>query len=135
MQAFGQARPQPFRQPDQPDLYAADLEDRGIASRPDHHGHVVRCVTHSERLLVLLASQLDRGRNPHGRCQTVLMAGGESVIAVAERLGHEDAKLVLSTYGHLMPDSEDRTRKVVDAARSTPGDGGREGVSDGQGES
>ena len=40
---------------------------------------------------------------------SVLLAAGESVIAVAERLGHENAALVLSTYGHLMPDSEDRT--------------------------
>jgi integrase len=50
---------------------------------------------------------------------SVLLAGGESVVAVAERLGHEDAAMVLKVYGHLMPDSEDRTRKVVDAAWST----------------
>jgi hypothetical protein len=37
-------------------------------------------------------------------------------VAVAERLGHEDASLVLSTYGHLMPDSDDRTRSAIDAA-------------------
>jgi integrase len=47
---------------------------------------------------------------------SVLLAGGESVVAVAERLGHEDASLVLSTYGHLMPDSDDRTRSAIDAA-------------------
>ena len=47
---------------------------------------------------------------------SLLLAAGESVIAVAERLGHDDASLVLSTYGHLMPDSEDRTRRAVDAA-------------------
>lgn len=47
---------------------------------------------------------------------SVLLAAGESVVAVAERLGHEDASLVLSTYGHLMPDSDDRTRSAVDAA-------------------
>ena len=46
----------------------------------------------------------------------VLLAAGESVMAVAERLGHEDASLVLSTYGRLMPDSDDRTRSAVDAA-------------------
>ena len=46
----------------------------------------------------------------------MLLAAGESVVAVAERLGHEDASLVLSTYGHLMPDSDDRTRSAVDAA-------------------
>ena len=47
---------------------------------------------------------------------SVLLAAGESVIAVAERLGHEDASLVLSTYGHLMPDSEERTRRAIDDA-------------------
>jgi integrase len=54
---------------------------------------------------------------------SVLLVAGESVVAVAERLGHEDASLVLSTYGHLMPDSDDRTRRAVDAAwdaASTP---------------
>lgn len=47
---------------------------------------------------------------------SVLLAQGESVVAVAERLGHHNAALVLSTYGHLMPDSEDRTRRAVDSA-------------------
>ncbi len=47
---------------------------------------------------------------------SVLLAAGESVVAFAERLGHESATLVLKTYGHLMPDSEDRTRRAVDEA-------------------
>ncbi|MGQ0479712.1 MAG: tyrosine-type recombinase/integrase [Pseudonocardia sp.] len=47
---------------------------------------------------------------------SVLLAAGESVIAVAERLGHDDASLVLSTYGHLLPDMEDHTRRAVDNA-------------------
>lgn len=50
---------------------------------------------------------------------SVLLLQGESVVAVAERLGHHNASLVLSTYGHLMPDSEDRTRRAVDTAWST----------------
>ena len=45
---------------------------------------------------------------------SVLLAAGESVVAVAERLGHENATLVLKTYGHLMPDSE-----TEQGARST----------------
>jgi integrase len=49
---------------------------------------------------------------------SVLLAAGESVVAVAERLGHENATLVLKTYGHLMPDTEDRTRRAVDEAWS-----------------
>lgn len=52
---------------------------------------------------------------------SVLLAAGESVVAVAERLGHEDATLVLTTYGHLMVDSEDRTRRAVDDAWSALG--------------
>jgi integrase len=46
----------------------------------------------------------------------VLLAAGESVVAVAERLGHENATLVLKTYGHLMSDAEDRTRRAIDDA-------------------
>ena len=48
-----------------------------------------------------------------------LACAGESVVAVAERLGHEDASLVLSTYGHLMPGSDDRTRSAIDSAWGT----------------
>jgi len=62
---------------------------------------------------------LPEGRTSHDlrhHFASLLLAAGESVIAVAERLGHDNAALVLSTYGHLVPDSEDRTRRAVDAA-------------------
>jgi hypothetical protein len=45
----------------------------------------------------------------------VLLHAGESVIAVAERLG-DTPQMVLKTYGHIMPDSEDRTGRAIDAA-------------------
>ena len=52
-----------------------------------------------------------------------LLAAGESVVAVAERLGHCNAQLVLTTYGHLLPDSEDRTRSAIDSAwNAAPGE-------------
>jgi integrase len=54
---------------------------------------------------------------------SVLLAAGESVVAVAERLGHENATLVLTTYGHLLPDSEDRTRRAIDQAWISDGPG------------
>src|SRR5215218_1630743 len=50
---------------------------------------------------------------------SVRPAAGESVVAVvagAERLGHENATPVLTTYRHLMPDPVDRTRRAVDEA-------------------
>jgi integrase len=43
------------------------------------------------------------------------LAAGESVVAVAERLGHENGTLVLKTYGHLMP-----IRRTERAGRLTP---------------
>lgn len=48
---------------------------------------------------------------------SILIDGGESVKVVQARLGHASAMETLDTYGHLWPDSEDRTRGVVDARR------------------
>jgi hypothetical protein len=39
----------------------------------------------------------------------VLLAAAGSVAAVAERLGHENATSLLTTSGHLVPDSDDCT--------------------------
>lgn len=70
-----------------------------------------------------VAGRIAGGHHPQPRLAphyaSVLLMAGESVVAVAERLGHEDAKLVLEVYGHLLPGSEDRTRLAVDAAWNT----------------
>lgn len=50
---------------------------------------------------------------------SVLLARGVPVNVVARYMGHADATLVISTYGHLMPDAEDVTRKALDGAWST----------------
>jgi len=47
---------------------------------------------------------------------SVLLDGGVSIRALAQYLGHADPGFTLRTYTHLMPDSEDRARSVVDAA-------------------
>jgi integrase len=60
---------------------------------------------------------------------SVLLAAGESVVCVAERLGHDNATMVITTYGHLMPDSEDRTRRAVDEAWRSAADQARTGES------
>jgi integrase len=59
---------------------------------------------------------------------SVLLAAGESVVAVAERLGHDNAAMVLRVYAHLLPDSEDRTRRAVDDAWGAPDAGPGEPV-------
>ncbi|MFI6324645.1 tyrosine-type recombinase/integrase [Nonomuraea sp. NPDC050556] len=46
---------------------------------------------------------------------SVLLDGGESIKALSVYLGHHDPGFTLRTYTHLMPSSEDRTRKAVDA--------------------
>lgn len=45
---------------------------------------------------------------------SLLIRHGESVKTVQSRLGHASATETLDIYGHLWPDSEDRTREAVD---------------------
>ena len=47
---------------------------------------------------------------------SMLLDGGVSIRAVSEYLGHADPGFTLRTYAHLMPDTEDRARAVLDAA-------------------
>lgn len=87
-------------------------------------GLPIRHDTYGNKVLVPAARKagLPEGTTSHAlrhHYASVLLAAGESVVAVAERLGHDDASLVLSTYGHLMPDMEDHTRRAIDAAWST----------------
>jgi integrase len=43
-----------------------------------------------------------------------LLQAGESVVTVAERLGHSNAAMVLKVYGPVCVNQEDRTRRVID---------------------
>ncbi len=45
-----------------------------------------------------------------------LIHAGESVVVVADRLGHANATTVLKTYAHMLQGQEDRTRKAMDEA-------------------
>lgn len=45
---------------------------------------------------------------------SVLLDAGESIKALAKYLGHSDPAFTLRTYTHLMPASEDRTRRAID---------------------
>jgi integrase len=53
---------------------------------------------------------------------SALIRHGESVKTVQARLGHKSAVVTLDTYGHLWPDSEDRTRRAIDDVFGTEGD-------------
>lgn len=47
---------------------------------------------------------------------SVLISAGVSVRAVADRLGHDDPSVTLSTYAHLMPSDEARSLAAVEAS-------------------
>jgi integrase len=51
---------------------------------------------------------------------SVLLDAGESVRALADYLGHADPGFTLRVYTHLMPSSEDRTKKAVDRLFGSP---------------
>jgi len=56
------------------------------------------------------------GTTPHDLrhySASVLLDAGESVVTVAELLGHRNAALVVRTYGHRMPTQEDRARRAI----------------------
>lgn len=98
----------------------------GTAYRHDYYGSIIFAAA-------VKRAGLPAGTTSHAlrhHYASVLLAAGESVVAVAERLGHENATLVLSTYGHLVPGTEDRTRRAVDAAwraPAVPGEGASSG--------
>ncbi len=51
---------------------------------------------------------------------SALLDGGESIKALAAYLGHSDPGFTLRTYTHLMPSSEERTRKAIDRVLGDP---------------
>ncbi|OII63238.1 site-specific integrase [Streptomyces sp. CC53] len=50
---------------------------------------------------------------------SALLDGGENIKAVSEYLGHGDPGLTLRVYAHLMPSSQERTRKAIAAVYGT----------------
>jgi integrase len=47
---------------------------------------------------------------------SVLLDAGESIKALSSYLGHTDPGFTLRVYTHLLPTSEDRTRRAIDRA-------------------
>lgn len=56
---------------------------------------------------------------------TLALAGGASLRAVAERLGHRDPSLTLRIYAHAMPSDQDRIADIMDVVISAAGSGGK----------
>ncbi|MEV4695003.1 tyrosine-type recombinase/integrase [Micromonospora echinospora] len=58
---------------------------------------------------------------------SVLLDAGENIKALSLYLGHADSGFTLRVYTHLLPASEDRTRRAIDAAfgNGPPGPDGR----------
>lgn len=58
---------------------------------------------------------------------SALIAAGESVKTVQTRLGHASVVVTLDTYGHLWPDSDERTRAAIEAFLAPDADSVRTG--------
>jgi integrase len=68
------------------------------------------------------ADPVRRGTSPHDMRHayaSLLIRHGADVKLVQARMGHTSATTTLDTYGHLWPDSDDRTRTAIDAAFET----------------
>ena len=91
--------------------------ERGNLWRQEHYGAQVFAPA-------VRAAGLPEGttsRDLQRRFASVMLAAGESVVAVAEGLSHENAALVLRVYGHFVPGSEDSMRRAIDRAWSDTG--------------
>lgn len=51
---------------------------------------------------------------------SVLLDAGENIKALSLYLGHADPGFTLRVYTHLLPSSEDRTRRAIDRALGYP---------------
>jgi integrase len=80
-----------------------------------------------------LANWLGRPVTPHDLRHfyaSALIRQGADVKLVQARLGHKSAQTTIDIYGHLWPDSDERTRTAIDAvfdrplARTVDGDAG-----------
>ncbi len=49
-------------------------------------------------------------------CASLLISAGANILVVGKRLGHVDTNLVLKTYGHLMPEDQQRAADMIEAA-------------------
>ncbi len=86
---------------------------------------IARAWLHKAWRLAITAAGLPESATWHQLRHTyasVLIEGGESVTVVARRLGHKDGSETLRTYSHLFPDSDERTRSVVESAFQDPAD-------------
>lgn len=64
-----------------------------------------------------LANHRDNGMHALRHCYaSVLLAGGVDIRALSEYLGHHDPAFTLRIYAHLMPGSDDRARRAIEAA-------------------
>lgn len=50
---------------------------------------------------------------------SVLLDGGQSIRTVSDHFGHTDPGLTLRTYTHLLPETDTRTRGIIDRALPT----------------
>ncbi|NEA42895.1 tyrosine-type recombinase/integrase [Streptomyces sp. SID11385] len=102
--------------------------DGGACRRNDFNTHVWKpALVAAEVLPVPAPGERARSSREDGMhalrhfYASVLLDGGENIKALSQYLGHSDPGFTLRTYTHLMPSSESRTRRAVDAMYEAAG--------------
>lgn len=52
----------------------------------------------------------------------MLIAAGVDILAVSRRLGHENVRMTLDLYGHLMPGQDERAAQAMERIVAALGD-------------
>ncbi|MFC8616306.1 hypothetical protein ACFT9M_07825 [Micromonospora purpureochromogenes] len=73
------------------------------------------CLAHQPLWTVGVTVRIRHAQGPFTYA-SVLLDAGESVKALSAYLGHPDPGFTLRIYTHLLPTSEDRTRRAIDHA-------------------
>lgn len=93
-------------------------EERGLILSGPRGAHARDALLEAVAVAARKAGLSDRQRFHSLRhtYASILLSGRCSIKVVQARLGHATAQETLDTYGHMLPEDEDRSRAVVDAA-------------------
>lgn len=98
--------------------------ERGLMNKNHYNRHVWKPALIEAGIEPIRSNGMHALRHHYA---SVLLEGGVSIQALADYLGHTDPGFTLRVYAHLLPDSEDRARAVVDASLGAPAESSRNG--------
>ena len=79
-------------------------------------------ISSKRRMALLRAAELPpiRPSDLRHSCATLLLAAGENVKVVSERLGHASVTITLDNYAHVLPDMQQAAAERLDGLLFSP---------------